>query len=165
MPMKTATLDTSVLMEFWCNLDKAEITKSLLNLAKDVQIDLAITSRIKADVPNMPLANRINELPTLNVRQISSVFRFDCSKWDEGDLWGSDVFTKVMTATEDWLDRQGRSKSRPDWKDWDHLHGHFLSRRQVFLTWDCGILAVASELHEQLGVVVSAPEDFLSSHN
>lgn len=165
MPMKTATLDTSVLMEFWCNQDKAEITKSLLNLAKDGQIDLAITSRIKADVPNMPLANRINELPTLNVRQIGSVFRFDCSKWDEGDLWGSDVFTKVMTSIEDWLDRQGRSKSRPDWKDWDHLYGHFLSRRQVFLTWDCGIFAVASELHEQLGVVVSAPEDFLSSHN
>ena len=162
--MVSVTLDTNVLVEHWCNQHKAAVTKSVLDLAKHGKIELAITSRINADIPRLPLADRINELPVLNVQQIGSAFRFDVSRWDGGDMWGSDDFSNVMALLDDELDRQGRTKSRPDWKDWDHLHGHFLSGREVFLTWDCPILVLATELKERLGIVVETPEDFLSSH-
>ena len=161
--MISVTLDTNVLVEYWCNQHKAAVTKSVLNLAKHGKIELAITSRINADIPRLPLADRINELPVLNVQQIGSAFRLDCSTLDGGDMLGSDDFLQVMASLEDELDRQGRTKQRPDWKDWDHLQGHFLSRRQVFLTWDLGILAVASELQERLGIVAKTPEDFFGS--
>lgn len=161
--MITVTLDTNVLEEYWREQDNAAVAESLLDLAMRRQVDLAITSRIYADIPDLPLANRINDLPALNVKKIGSPFRFDYSTWDGGDVWGSAEFLQAMASLEVELDRQGRTKKRPDWKDWDHLQGHFLSGRQVFLTWDGGILVVTSELQKRLGIVVKTPEDFLSS--
>ena len=159
----TATLDTSVLEEYWREQEKAAVTESLLDLAARRMVNLAITSRINADIPELPLANRINDLPELNVQEIGSVFGLDYSALDGGDVLGSDIFLDVISALDAELDRQGRRKRRPDWRDWDHLHGHYLSGREVFLTWDRPILDVASELHNRLGLVVMAPEDFLRS--
>ena len=161
--MPTATLDTNVLEEYWREQENAAVTESLLDLAMIGQVDLAITSRINADIPDLPLANRINDLPELNVQQIGSVFRLDLSALDGGDLLGSDIFLDVIATLDDKFIRQGRRKKRPDWRDWDHLHGHYLSGREVFLTWDRPILEVASELQQQLGIVVMTPEEFLCS--
>ena len=161
--MPTATLDTNVLEEYWREQNNAVVTESLLNLAKRGQIDLAITSRIHADIPDLPLANRINDLPELNVQQIGSVFRLDCSTLDGGDLLGSDDFLNAIVSLEDEFDRQGRRKKRPDWRDWDHLHGHYLSGREAFLTWDRPILNIAPELQTRLRLDVIKPQDFLRS--
>ena len=159
----SVTLDTNVLQEYWRNQDKAEVTKSVLHLAKQGQIDLAITSRIHADITRSPLMERINEIPELNVQQIGSPARFDVSRWDCGDVWADDDFINVKASLEDELVRRGRTNRRPDWRDWDHLQGHYLSGRQVFLTWDGPILELASELQQRLGIVVKTPEEFLCS--
>ena len=151
----TATLDTNVLIEFWRDQHKAETTAALLNLAEDTQVFLAVTSRINADIPDMPLAGRINELPELNVGRIGSVFRLGVSRLGV-DMLASDRFVDVMESIKDNLRRKP-----PDWRDWDHLHGHFLARRDVFLTWDGPILDAASELKSMLGIVVMKPEEFL----
>ena len=161
--MPTATLDTNVLEEYWREQNNAAVTESLLDLAMRGQVDLAITSRISADIPDLPLANRINDLPELSVQQIGSVFRLDYSALDGGDVLGSDSFLDVTTAIDDKFDRQGRRKKRPDWRDWDHLHGHYLSGREMFLTWDRPLLEVASELQEKLGIVVQTPQEYLAS--
>lgn len=159
--MITATLDTNVLVEYWRNRKNVLFAESLLDLAQQGKIDLAITSRISADIPDLPLANRINDLPQLNVQQFGSVFRLDHSSLDGGDVLGSDAFVNVMDSLDNRFDREGRVKRRPDWKDWDHLHGHYLSGRDVFLTWDRPILEVVSELQQQLGIVVTTPQEFL----
>ena len=161
--MITVTLDTNVLMEYWRNQKNVLITKSLLNLARQGKIDLAITSRISADIPDLPLATRINDLPQLSVQQIGSVFRLDHSSLGGGDVLGSDSFLDIVDSLDNRFDREGRVKRRPDWKDWDHLHGHYLSDRDVFLTWDRPLLEVASELQQQLGIVVTTPQEFLDS--
>lgn len=160
--MITVTLDTNVLAAHWDEEENSSVTESLLNLARQGNIDLAITSRINADVTRSPWKDRINELQDLNVRQISGPLRWDYSKWDEGDVFGSDDFAKVMTSLEEGLDREGRKKKRPDWRDWDHLHGHYLARRQFFLTWDEGIVYLSSKLREKLDIVVMKPEEFLA---
>ena len=157
----TVTLDTNVLVEFWRNQNRATVTESLLNLAESSQVDLAITSRINADIPLPPLANRINQLPELKVQQIGAVFRLDHSALDGGDMLGSDEFLNVIELVEDQLDQQHKNRKRPDWRDWDHLHGHYLTGREVFLTWDGPILEVAAELKARLGVTVMKPEEFL----
>lgn len=59
------------------------------------------------------------------------------------------------------LEHQG--KTTPDWRDWDHLHAHHLSGRDVFLTWDRRILDVGAELRERLGIIVVQPEDYLAT--
>ena len=161
--MITVTLDTNVLVEYWRNRKNVLFTESLLDLAQQGKIDLAITSRISADIPDLPLANRINDLPQLNVQQIGSVFRLDHSSLDGGERLGSDSFLNVVDSLDNRFDREGRVKRRPDCRDWDHLHGHYLSDRDVFLTWDRPILEVASELQQQLGMVVTTPHEFLDS--
>lgn len=157
----TVTIDTNLLQEYWREQKNVAVTEKLLDLAKHGQVDLAITSRINADIPDLPLASRINDLPQLNVQQIGSVFRLGHSSLGGGDVLGSDSFLNVMDSLESRFDREGRVKRRPDWKDWDHLHGHYLSGRDVFLTWDRPILEVASELQQQLGIVVTTPQEFL----
>ena len=159
----TVTIDTNLLQEYWREQKNVAVTEKLLDLAKHGQVDLAITSRINADIPDLPLASRINDLPQLNVQQIGSVFRLDHSSLDGGDMLGSDSFLNVMDSLDNRFNREGRVKRRPDWRDWDHLHGHHLSGRDVFLTWDRPILEVASELQQQLGIVVTTPQDFLDS--
>ena len=72
--MITVTLDTTVLVAQWKNEENAAATEALLNLAEHGQIDLAITSRISVDIPRPPLADRINELPALEVATIGAPF-------------------------------------------------------------------------------------------
>ena len=155
------TLDTNVLVELWWSRQNAAVTQALLALAEDEEVDLAITKRITADIPHPPLADRISSLPQLGVQEIGSVFRLDHSALDGGDMLGSDEFLDVMTSVDEELDRQGRKKRRPDWRDWDHLHGHFLKGRDIFLTWDGPILEVSNELQVRLGISIMNPREFL----
>lgn len=158
----TATLDTNVLVEFWNDREKAATTKTLLDLAQAGMLDLAVTSRIGNDIPLPPLANRINELPEIGVKGIGSVFRLDMSALGGGEMLGSEEFLDVVSHIEEIFDKQGRASKRPDWRDWDHVHGHYLKGRDVFLTWDRPLLDATPELKAKLGIVVLRPEDFLS---
>lgn len=159
----TATLDTNVLVELWADRKKAAVTEIILDLAKCGLLDLAITKRIRDDIPNPPLAERINELPSLRVRQIGTVFILGSSYLGGGDMLGDDEFPEAAGQIEDIFDQQGRIKRRPDWRDWDHIEGHYLKGRDVFLTWDGPILDAAEELRARLGIKVMKPEDFLAS--
>ena len=158
----TATLDTNVLVEFWKDRDKAATTKTLLDLVQSGLLDLAVTSRIGNDIPHSPMADRFDELPEIGVKEIGSPFRLGMSALGGGGMLGSGEFLDVVGQIEDMFNRHGRVKNRPDWRDWDHIHGHYLKGRDVFLTWDRPLLDAAPELKAQLGIVVMKPEDFLS---
>lgn len=158
----SVTLDTNVLVELWWSRENSALTKALLALAEEGEIDLAVTTRINADIPSSPLADRISSLPQLGVEEIGSVFRLDYSGLDGGDMLGSDRFMDVTDSIDDELNRQGRKKRRPDWRDWDHLHGHFLKGRDVFLTWDRPFLEFADELRAKLGISIMNPQEFLA---
>ena len=159
--MPTATLDTNLLQEFWRNQDKAAVVEDLLKLAQSGLVDLAVTTRIYADVSRPPLADRISELPALGVRQVGSVARLGVSYLGGGDVLGDDRVLAEMDSIRNELKLLGRKN--PEWADWDHVYGHYLSKRDVFLTWDRGILNIASQLKTKLGVIVMKPEDYLSS--
>jgi len=156
------TLDTNVIMEHWKNQKNASIVEKLLELAINGNIDLAITSRIHEDVPNLPLSERINQLEILHINEIPSVTRLDY--WKIGrDILGDDIFINCVKSIIEEL-AKGNQKP-PDWRDFDHLHAHFLLKRDAFLTWDKGILNISSILNEKLGIVIMCPEKFLKSYS
>ena len=58
------------------------------------------------------------------------------------------------------LERRGGRK--PEFPDFDHVFAHYLNHRDVFLTWDKALLAAADLFHDELGVRVVKPEDFIA---
>lgn len=69
--MITLALDTNELVACWKEGEDASVTESLLNLAEQGKIELAITSRITADITRPPLADRPVVLPIFDIHQIS----------------------------------------------------------------------------------------------
>jgi hypothetical protein len=77
-------------------------------------------------------------------------------------MLGDQAFEDFLSTAQALAKQRG--KKPPDWRDWDHLHAHYLLRRDVFLTWDEGILSLSQELTVQFGVVVMKPEEYLCLH-
>ena len=130
----------------------------LLLLAKEDKVDLAVTARIREDVPLSPLAQKLNELPELGINETGSVTRL--GYWVLGrDMRGDEAFNDFWPTAQALAEQRG--KKPPDWRDWDHLHAHYLLRRDIFLTWDEGIICLSDDLQTHFGVVVMKPEAYL----
>jgi hypothetical protein len=150
------TLDTNLLQEYWREQGK--------RLADARKVELVVTNRIENDIPGGPLAERLRELPAMGIGKIGGVFRLDVSTFDGGDMFGSDVFVDLTEQASVELLRRGRRADKlPDWRDWDHLHGHFLEHRDVFLTWDKRLIEGGRILAEQLPITVMSPDDYLAA--
>ncbi len=159
----TVTLDTNVVREWWENRSKVEHVETLIELGKKFEIDLAVTGRIHDDVPDQPLAAKINDLPNLLIDEIGAIIRID--NWKPGiDTGGITEFVNFIGSIEASGKFNSMSEKRqPDWRDWDHIHAHYRYDRNYFLTWDRGILHFQKEF-EEFGIKVMKPEDYLSQH-
>jgi hypothetical protein len=156
------SLDTNLIMEYWQNRANVEVIEELLRLSDEGQIDLAVTSRIREDIPRSPLSDRMNQLHEIGIQETGSVTRL--GHWVLGrDRLGDDAFVSFTQRMEAIFER--RSQPPPDWRDWDHLHAHHLQQRDVFLTWDRAILSIAEDLRVEFGMVVLAPEEYLASRD
>ena len=137
---------------------KRKAVERLLLLAKEDKVDLAVTARIREDVPLSPLAQKLEELPELGINEIGSVTRV--GYWVLGrDMLGDEPFNDFWPTAQALAEQRG--KKPPDWRDWDHLHAHYLLRRDIFLTWDEGIICLSDDLLTHFGVVVMKPEAYL----
>lgn len=85
------TLDTNLLLEYWKNQDKRKAVEKLLLLVKEGKVDLAVTARIREDVPRSPLAQKLDELPELGINETGSVMRLDYSVLDRDMLVSSNT--------------------------------------------------------------------------
>lgn len=152
----TLTLDTSLLLEYWKDQENKEVVEDLLEMASEGRVNLAVTARVREDVPGDPFASRINQLGELGIQETGSVARL--GYWILGrDHLGSDKFETFRLQSE-W--EEGRPKL-PDWRDWDHLHAHMLQGRDVFLTWDKEILRLGNRL-QSFGIRVTTPQQYLT---
>jgi hypothetical protein len=155
--VEMVTLDTNLLQDYWKQRRRKDAIERLLKLAREGQVDLAVTARIREDVPDEPLASEIDNLSELNVRETGSVTRL--GYWVLGrDRLASDDFADYERELGE---RAGGGEKVPDWRDLDHLHAHFLERRDLFLTWDEGILRLADELKARFGIAVLRPDEYL----
>ena len=105
-----------------------------------------------------PLSLKINKLQDLDIDEIGSVTRF--GYWVLGrDMFGDEEFEEFFPTAQELATKRG--KTAPDWRDWDHLHAHYLLHRDIFLTWDEGICCLSDELFANFNVTVMKPEEFL----
>ena len=154
------TLDTNLLLEYWKKQDRASTIEKLLSLATTGSVDLAVTARIREDIPLSPLANRLNELGTLNVSEAPSMTRHNFWVWDR-DVWGDEEFIAFSSTIDGKL--QARGARVPDWRDWDHVHAHYVLKRDIFLTWDRPLLSIRNDLQDRFGIVIMTPETYLAN--
>ena len=154
------TLDTNLLFEYWKRRNKRKVVESFLLLAKQGKVDLAVTARVHEDIPLSPLAEKLSGLPELNINETSSVARVGFAVIGR-DILGDEAFDDSHSIACTLAQQYG--KEPPDWRDWDHLHAHYLLRRDVFLTWDEGIICLSKYLRDQFSVVVMKPEKYLAS--
>jgi hypothetical protein len=154
----TLTLDANLLHEYWKQRDKYKVVDRLLILAEEGKVDLAITARVHEDIPHSPLAEKLSELQGLNINETGSVTRLGYCVLGR-DMLGDEAFEQFWPQACTLAQQYG--KKPPDWRDWDHLHAHYLLKRDAFLTWDEGIIRLASTLKAKFGILVTRPEDYL----
>lgn len=130
-------------------------------------IDLCITTRVEVDFGRDKDSQRREEMlkHISNIPVIGTVMRWDVSKWD-----GQDGMTDLnRQALVDEVQRLVFPGLRPESgkyankiADIDHLVGHVLNGRDVFVTDDGGILRRSAQLRTAVGVLVMTPSECLS---
>lgn len=139
---------------------------ALIRYAMENKVEIAITTRLEADIMRDRDEKRRDEMRAkLNMFPvISTVGRWDISTWD------SDNFADERTARLNDEIRQilfpglNRSDARFNNKinDIDHLTGHVIDRRDIFVTDDRDILRRRDQLRAGPGVEVMTPRTALA---
>ncbi|WP_174145507.1 hypothetical protein [Leisingera sp. ANG59] len=135
----------------------------LMQLALSSDAEIAITTRVEADLENdrndarrTELLGRIKMFPV-----VGTVARWDVSKWDSGDVWGGYDTTRISDEIQKILFPGGLNTEASNFgnklNDIDHLVGHKINERDVFVTDDKGILKKAEVLKTSPGIVVMNP--------
>ena len=168
--MLKLTLDTNCIINL---LDyKSESATSvdelteILRYGLDGDVNVAITTRVGSDFEKDKDKERKDEL----LRRVSmfpvigTVARIDVSKFDSGDVWGGDeheaLERELTSIIFPGLNKEDAHFSNKI-NDIDHLIGHKINRRDIFVTDDQQILKTASTLESSLGIKVMDPKNTL----
>lgn len=133
-------------------------------------VNIAITTRVDSDVSKDKDQDRKNEI----LKRISmfpiigTVARLDTSKFDSGDVWAG----QEHEALEEELKKiifPGLKSDDPHYgnkiNDIDHLIGHKINNRDIFVTDDQQILKKAETLKSSIGIEVMDPKKVLEYIN
>lgn len=157
--LPSITLDTNVLIHM-----KSGKILNPVELQKKCALDLAVTHRIRDDLQ----INASDEHFIKNnyIRKIPSIMRcsFDSKSKrfllnPEFDKLGCTEFLKMAESIIESFKQTGENP--PEYLDWDHIHAHYISGRDIFVTEDKKILKVGCQLKE-LGIRVMRFEELLS---
>ena len=127
-------------------------------------VQVSITTRVEDDLlKDKDEARRAEILRILGLFPvIGSIGRWGVSTWDGGDLWA----TEDSSRTADEIQRilfPGLTAEHPRhgnrMNDVDHLVGHVINKRDIFVTDDRTILRNADTLKRSFGIVVMKPAD------
>ena len=167
------TLDSSVIQRLWDDPPRPHqfpYVRRLFDLASTGEVDLAVTSWVRDDIPREPRASLLSQLVASSSvnEEWARPFRLDISTLDGPDLLGHDLSNEFddfypraqLLARE----RTSKKKQPPGIEDWGHLHGHLILKRDYFLTWDEPMLSLYGELNHDFGIRVVTPESFLRAH-
>lgn len=143
-----------------------EELRALVRYAMEGKVEIAVTTRLEADLlrdrneaRRQPLLETLNMFPV-----ISTVARWDVSKWD-GDLWADDRTVRLNEEIQQILS-PGLTTADPRYSnkvnDIDHLTGHVIDARDIFITDDKGILRRRDQLRNGPGIIVMTPAQALS---
>ena len=160
--LPSVTLDTNVFLKIKRgeSVDMREFRKTYL-------VDLAVSQRIREDIPLNPDEEQF--LSDYYIRKIPSIMRcsFDskAQRFLINPEFNKPGSTEFLKSAESIIDNffKPRGETPPGYLDWDHLHAHYLSKRDIFLTDDKKILKIKDQLKEELGIIVMSLEDFVKT--
>ncbi len=163
--MKKLTFDVNIVRDY---LDPARpghgTAAQLVELHQSGKCEIRMTTRVDVDVPGGDLRDQFNDLDFLSAPRIPALVRLDYT------VPGIDVLAtdeqaieadQIMDCLFPGADEQSRSHKRRI-ADVDHLIGHKLSGRDVFLTNDKAILDKQGVLNTRFGITVMSPSEFIS---
>jgi len=169
--MLKITLDTNCFINLFdrdsATATSVEVIGDLIRQGLLHNVDLAVTTRVEADLANDRNAGRQAEmLRYLNMLPIlPTVFRLDTSKWDR-DVWADDIdmrrteeLQRVLFPGLTPADKRYSNKTN----DIDHLVGHLKSGRDIFVTDDQGLLKKRDELGRSFGLRLLTPQACLTA--
>lgn len=157
--MLRLTLDTDVVRDVWDDEERRVHVERLIEFAREGTVDLAVTRHIEEDVPFAPLADKIRDLPELEISRTGGVFVLGVSVLNGPDGLGSGEFDEWWLARE--ASRTAQEPKLPGRRDYHHLHAHYIRGRDVFVTWDKAIRRLGPELEREFGLRVRTPEEAL----
>ena len=160
--LPSVTLDTDVLLK----MKRGEYI-DMLEFRKKYLVDLAVSQRIREDIKLRPREEQF--LSDYYIRTIPSIMRcsFDsrAQRFLLNPKFNKPGSTEFLKSAESIINNffKPRGETPPGYLDWDHLHAHYLSGRDIFLTDDKKILKIKNQLKEELGIVVMNLEDFVNT--
>jgi len=134
--------------------------ETLIRYGLDGKAAIAVTTRVQVDLEQDKNEERRRALITmLNIFPvIPSIGHWDVSKWDE-DMWTTEGSARLNEEIKNILSpglQPGAATFANRINDIDHLTGHVLDKRDIFVTDDKGILRKRDQI-KGLGIVVMNP--------
>ena len=164
--MLEVTIDTNVYEEYARKQAKCEVAEQVFALAKQGKIDLSITTRVLTDIPDGSLRKALElDLAKPWFKLSPAAIQYGSDSGEETDYMFDFMVDEFMATLEKRDRKNGRRKKIPSQIDRDHVGGHDLSRRDVFLTWDKQVLRWAEDLKPRFGILVMKPEAFLETYS
>jgi hypothetical protein len=149
------TLDTNCFFEYF-ERDPALISEIII-FQEQGFIEIAMTTRVMSDTLDKwkgqsisPTWERIQGFPLVEV--VGTVFRLDMTHLNSEDYL-------VTDEQEDLLNNLHAIISEAQIEDLDHLFGHIIAERDIFVTNDHHFLDHQEQLKQEFNVVVLNPKD------
>lgn len=162
------TLDTNCVINL---LDFSTKTATSVNPLSEIiryglsnKADIAITTRVEADLSNdrneerkSDMLKKIQMLPI-----VGTLGRIGTTKWDNGDIYIDENVQKIWSEIQKIVfpglsDKDNHFINKRN--DLDHLVGHIINKRDIFVTDDSGILKKNESLRSSPGIIVMSPFD------
>ncbi len=140
--------------------------RELVRYALSGVIELCVTTRVEVDLErdkdNQRREEMLRSISMLPV--VGTVARWDVSKWDGGDVMADpkrqELVDEVQRIVFPGLAPESRRYANKI-ADIDHLVGHTLSGRDIFVTDDGDILRRYAQLRDAVGILVMSPAECL----
>jgi hypothetical protein len=168
------TLDTNCVINLLDYQSDSAISvdelSEIIRYGLEGDVNIAITTRVDSDVSRDSNHDRKNEiLKRISIFPVvGTVARFNISKFDRGDVWAGeehqvleDEIKKIIFPNLQKEDKHYSNKIN----DIDHLIGHKINQRDIFITDDKQILKKAETLESSMGIKVMNPKSALEYIN
>jgi hypothetical protein len=154
MPLKI-TLDTNCFFDYFDRTSK--YIEQLIRHAEKGTIELAMTTRVRSDTHDKShgkgetsIWNKIQSFPLIET--IGTAFRLGESYIGSEDFIISEDHSKMIGDLSEIM-------AEAQTQDIDHILGHMIGKRDIFVTSDSHFLDHHEELLSKLRVLVLKPED------
>jgi len=161
------TLDANPIVDLIEDRPGAPEVREILDLGLAGEVDLAVSRVITDDLlERTDYGDALRALRVLDVDLVGRPFRLDGSPLGGDDRLGSAAFLALpaeLAVSVEWAVERRNLGRLPGAVDFDHLHAHYLHRRDFFITRDKPILRwTRAAMEPRFGVRAVCPETYLA---